>query len=154
MGSAANCYKIGTSNQMCNMQAVYSSHDYTASIAVLHIHPPHQLQIPPPPSRPPTPHMPPIPGYTPISDYLHPADLESKCGLSSAGVFGFALVYVALVGSGVPCSEAQLDVYDTWVPISLCHVFQLQKCHIINLDNPNCTFANRCNHTHRLCKYY
>ena len=60
------------------------------------------------------------------SDYLHPANLEAQCCLSGASVFGFALVYVALVCSGVPCSEAQLDVYYAWVPISLCHIFQLQ----------------------------
>ena len=60
------------------------------------------------------------------SDYLHPTDLEAQCCLSGASVFGFALVYVALVCSWVPCSEAQFNVYYAWVPISLCHVFQLQ----------------------------
>lgn len=76
--------------------------------------------------------------YLGISVYLHPANLEAECCLSGAGVFGFALVDVALVCRGVPCSEAQLDVYYAWVPIPLCHILQLQQRYVVNLYHTNC----------------
>jgi len=57
--------------------------------------------------------------------HLHATDLEAQSCLSGAGILGFALVNVPLVCGWVPGTEAQLDVYYAWVPISFGHIFQL-----------------------------